>query len=473
MRHLLILLLSATVLSNPAFAVENTPPEKPLLDTESSDVKKTEPLVPAKESNATPPKETSASEVKSTVLDPVRNASTLTLETAIKRALAESPRLKGFNSSVAAAKGEQRQAGAWVNPEVGVEAENIAGKGAYKGFDSAEVTYGVTQEITIGGKISAREGIADKGVEIASLDQQAATLDIIRDVTTAYAEAVAAEENVRLATEQKELAEDVLKSVSVRVGAAAAPLIQKSRAEVERSTATIALDKATRERDITRKKLASLMGEENLTLPLDTAAFFTIVRPELAALEEKLKVNPDLVKLSSSLEQSKARLDLEQANAIPDPRLSVGVRDFRDSGDQAFVVGVSLPIPVFNANRGNIEKARHEVSRTEMDNRQMALNTSAELTQAHERMANAYIQAETLKTEILPSADKAFRLAREGYGSGRFPYLEVLDAQRSLFGVKQQRIEAIREFHSAKAQVERLTAIHLGSIKNTGQTHVE
>lgn len=394
-----------------------------------------------------------------------------TLDDAIAKALSGSPRLKAFNSGVAAAKGELRQSNAWVNPEVGVEAENVAGKGAYKGFDSAEVTYGVTQEITIGGKISARENIAGKGLEIASLDEQAAMLDVIRDVTTAYAEAVAAEENVRLATEQKELAVDVLKSVSVRVGAAAAPLIQKSRAEVERSTATIALDKANRERDISRKKLAALMGEERFAATLDNTAFYAITKPELAALEDKLKANPDLVKLNSSLEQSKARLDLEQANAIPDPRLSVGVRDFRDSGDQAFVVGVSLPIPVFNANRGNIEKARHEVSRTEMDNRQMALNASAELTQAHERMENAYVQAQTLKTEILPSADKAFRLAREGYGLGRFPYLEVLDAQRSLFGVKQQQIEAIREFHTAKAQVERLTATRLSQLQKSGENH--
>lgn len=394
-----------------------------------------------------------------------------TLDDAIAKALAQSPRLKAFNSGVAAAKGEQRQAGAWVNPEVGAEAKDFAGQGAYKGFDSAEVTYGVTQEITIGGKISARENIAGKGLEIASLDEQAAMLDVIRDVTTAYAEAVAAEENVRLATEQKELAEDVLKSVSVRVGAAAAPLIQKSRAEVERSTATIALDKANRERDITRKKLAALMGEDRFTLALDSSAFYAISKPELAALEEKLKANPDLVKLDSSLEQSRARLDLEQANAIPDPRLSVGMSNYRDSGDQAFMVGVSLPIPVFNANRGNIEKARNEVSRTEMDNRQMALNASAELTGAHERMENAYVQAQTLKTEILPSADKAFRLSREGYGAGRFPYLEVLDAQRSLFGVKQQQIEAIRDFHTAKAQVERLTATRLSQLQKSGENH--
>ncbi len=404
---------------------------------------------------------------------PEQKTSGLTLDAAIAKALAQSPRLQGFGSGVAAAKGEQRQAGAWVNPEVGVQAENVAGQGSYKGFDSAEVTYGVTQEITIGGKISARESIAGKGLEIASLQQQAAALDIIRDVTTAYAEAVAAEENVRLATEQKELAEDVLKSVSVRVGAAAAPLMQKSRAEVERSTATIAQDKAARERTIALKNLAALMGEPVPVFTLDHSAFYAATKPDSAALDEKLKANPDIVRLNASLEQSKGRLDLEKANAIPDPRLSVGVRDFRGSGDQAFVVGVSLPIPVFNANGGNIAKARSEVSRAEQDNQQTTLNTSAELTQARERMENAYLQAETLKTEILPSADKAFRLAREGYGLGRFPYLEVLDAQRSLFGVKQQQIAALKDFHAARASVERLTAAHLAMIQNKGEKNEE
>jgi cobalt-zinc-cadmium efflux system outer membrane protein len=394
-----------------------------------------------------------------------------TLDDAIAKALVQSPRLQGFSSGVAAAKGERAQAGAWQNPEISYSRENFGGGNAYKAISPMQNSYGVSQLIEIGGKISARESIAAKGLEIASLDEQAATLDVIRDVTTAYADVVAAEENVRLATEQKALAVDVLKSVSVRVEAAAAPLMQKSRAEVERSTATIALDKASRERDISRKKLAALMGEERFILPLDSAAFYAIVKPEAASLEEKLKANPDLVKLNSSLEQSKARLELEQANAIPDPRVNVGVIHIPSAKDQAFMVGVSLPIPIFNANRGNIEKARHEISRTEMDNRQMALNASAELTQAHERMENSYVQAQTLKTEILPSADKAFKLAREGYGLGRFPYLEVLDAQRSLFGVKQQQIEAIREFHTAKAQVERLTTTRLGELKKSGEDH--
>lgn len=266
-----------------------------------------------------------------------------TLKEAINKALIQSPRLKAFGSGVAAAKGEQSQAGAWANPQIGVQAENVSGSGSYKGFNSAEVNYGVTQQFLIGGKLSAQKDIAGRGVEIASLDEQSAALDIIRDVAITFADTVAAEENVRLATEQKALAEDVLKSVSTRVNAAAAPLVQKSRAEVERSTATIALDKANRERDIARKKLAALMGEERFTLPLDTSGFYDIRKPDLVLNEEKLKNNPDLIKLESSFEQSKARLDLEKANAIPDPSVSVGVRDFRDTGDQAFLVGVSQP----------------------------------------------------------------------------------------------------------------------------------
>jgi len=395
------------------------------------------------------------------------------LEDAIARALSQSPRLKGFAYGLAAAKGEQDQAGVWENPEIGVEAGNVAGTGPYKGFDSAEVTVGVSQEFQPRGKISARKGVAGKGVEIALLEAQGAALDVIRDVTAAYAEAVAAEEIVRLATEQKELAEDVLKSVSIRVAAAAAPLFQKSRAEVERAAAAIALDKAIRERDIARKKLAVLMGEESFIQPLDAAAFFAIAMPGPAALEEGLEANPDIVKLNSSLEQSRARFDLEKAGAIPGPRLSVGLRDFRDGSDQAIVAGVSWPIPVFNANRGNITKARSAVSRTELDNQQFRLNAAAELSEARERMENAYLQVQTLNSEILPSADRAFRLAREGYGLGRFPYLEVLDAQRSLSGVRQQQIAALKDFHAARAGVERLTAAHMGMIQNAGEQNDE
>lgn len=397
---------------------------------------------------------------QSAISAPVK-AFSFTLDDAIEKALMQSPRLKAFHNAVAAAKGERVQAGVWQNPEISYSKQNFGGGVAYNAVSPPQNSYGITQLIETGGKIAARENIANKGLDIASLESQAAMLDIIRDVTVSYTEVVAAQEKLQLAIEQKKMAKDVLKSVSVRVEAAAAPLIQKSRAEVELSTATIALNKANHECDIYRKKLATLMGEERLKLMLDNAAFYIITKPQAIKLQEKMKDNPQLLSLNSRLKQSKARLDLEKANAIPNAQINLQIIEIPSVKDQAFVMGVSLPIPIFNANHGNIQKARHEVSRTEMDNRQIALNVSVELTQAYELMENAYMQAQTIKNEILPSANEAFRLARVGYGLGRFPYLEVLDAQRSLFVARQQQIDAIKDFHMFKAQVERLTATNL------------
>jgi cobalt-zinc-cadmium efflux system outer membrane protein len=62
----------------------------------------------------------------------------------------------------------------------------------------------------------------------------------------------------------------------------------------------------------------------------------------------------------------------------------------------------------------------------------------------------------TLKERILPAAEQAFEASDLGYRAGKFGFLEVLDAQRTLFAVKGQYIEALAAYHQAKAEVERL-----------------
>lgn len=385
----------------------------------------------------------------------------LTLDAAIRHALARSPRLKASQASVAASRGGRQQAGALPNPAIGYSKQNFNASGAYKVVSPGQSVYEVSQLIEVAGKRSARMGIADKDVQIASLVSQATTLDLIRDVTIAYAEAAAAEENVRIAAEQKAIAEDVFRSVSARVDAAASPLIQKRRAAVERAAANAALENARRECAISLVLLAALLDEDEPVGRLDAKAFWTLPDKLPPAEPERLEDNPDLAKLGPALEQARARLDLEKANAVPDPTLSAGLVRIPSASGNALVVGVALPIPVFNANRGNIEKARSEVIQTEEGNRYAARVLSADLVRAEQQMRSGYTLAQTLSAEILPSAQNAFSLARAGYTLGRFTYIEVLDAQRSLFGARQQHVAALRDYHTARAITERLTATHL------------
>ena len=403
--------------------------------------------------------------------DTVPAGSMITLEEAIQKALTTSPRLKAYAAGRLASEGERQQAGLWTNPEIGIEAENIAGNGPYNSFNSAEVTYGVSQLIEVGGKRGARVEVANQAVNLAGFDQETARLDLIRDVTLAYVKAVAAQEEVTLTQEQQTLAGEVLETVSNRVNAAREPLIQKSKADVTMATSRIAYEKAQRQLVTAKRLLASLWGESTNDYTLDGSAFFNITEPtHFDPTSEAWKNTPDFSRWEAEIARSKAAHQLEKANAIPDPSIDAGVRDFQESGDQAFILGVSLPIPILNQNQGNIVRARQEVARAESTRDDVALTLSSQLTEAQQELETSYHQAVALHQTILPSAEEAFKLSREGYGLGKFSYLEVLDAQRTLNETRAQYHETLKDYHRSRADVERLTAAYHPA---EGENHVK
>jgi outer membrane protein, heavy metal efflux system len=392
--------------------------------------------------------------------------SVLTLNAAIQRAMANSPRLKSAGSARGIAAGEREQARALPNPAVSVQAENFAVGGEFRGLDSAEITYGVSELVEVSGKRSARIAAADKGILLSELEVDSARLNLVRDVTVAYANAVSADERVSLAKEQRELASEVLKAVTKRVDAAADPLYQKNKAEVAESMSGIALDKAERDAGVAKQNLAALWGESDASFRLDARDFFTITEPpSLGILNVLVKQNPDFLRWDIEREQKSAALSFAKAGAIPDPSINLGVRDLRGSGTQALVAGVSLPLPVFDQNSGNIAKARADVQKAENDGIDARVRLTADLGRNWQEWNNAYRTAKSFVEEIIPSAEQSFKLARHGYGIGKFPYLEVLDAQRTLFESRQQYFEVLKEYHIARAEVERITAANKNNLE--------
>lgn len=385
---------------------------------------------------------------------------TVILTEAIQRALDNSPRLKASEASFLASQGERRQADALPNPGIDVDVENVGGGKELREGNPRQTTFGVSQQIEVGGKRSARTDIAEQGVTLARFDNEAARLDLIRDVQLAYADSVAAQVQVVIAEDEKTRATAMLKTVKQRVGAAREPLIQQSKAEVAFASAEIGVEQAQRQLAAAKKTLSSLWQGE-ATFTLDEATFFNIAPPQiLLGSSDRLKRNPDFARYENELLKRKAALDLERANAFPDPTVTAGVRNYERFSGQTFVVGVSFPIPVFNANRGNIEKARQELSQAEFNNETSALALNANLVKEQAELETAYQQAASMREKILPSAEKAFRLSREAYGVGKLPYLEVLDAQRTLFDTREQYLTTLKNYHRAKAEVERLTAEH-------------
>lgn len=377
------------------------------------------------------------------------------LDDVLVTALSSAPVLDAARAGIGVAEGDRLQAGLRPNPSLTVEVENIAGSRNYRGFRSAESTYGVSQPVELGGKRGARVNAAEAGLSLARQDMVLTRLNLIRDVTRAYADLAAASQAAALAVEQQGLARETLRIAAARVTAGEDPLVQRRRAEVALSTATIAAARARQDEQSARRRLFALMGVPETAIVIDSIWFETLRLPPSAVPVEAV---PDFQRWDTALAQSRAQLAVEQARRYPDITVGAGFRRFEEDNGGAMLLSLSVPLPVFDHNQGNRRRAEQEVLRTEAEARQARLGLTARYADLQAQLIAARDEAELLRRETLPAAEQAFDFARRGYQAGRFALIEVLDAQRALFDARAQRTAAQREFHLRLAEFERLNA---------------
>ena len=385
----------------------------------------------------------------------------ISLHDAIKTALENSPFYAAAIDRSEAMKAVTSKAGALPNPEVSFEAENFAGSGPYSGTKSAEMTYGVSQLIELPGKRSGRVNAALGEEKKSLLEREAARLDLIRDVVTAYATLVAAEEELDVLHEEKSMATNVYDSVVAKVDAGKEPPIQKNKAAIELSTSNIALERAKRSVQTARKVLANLMKTDMANVTVLPGTLPAMKQPlGISTYAEMIASTPDSLAYDASIETAQSNLSFEKASMVPDPTFNVGVRDYREDGEKAFLAGVSIPFPVFDMNRAGVRRAGHEYNAAMLDKTQALLSSETELAEIYELFSNAYQENKTLNDVVLPGAHEAFDAARTGYEAGKFGYLEVLDAQRTLFDARKQSIQTMLDYYRTMAAIDRMTAVH-------------
>jgi cobalt-zinc-cadmium efflux system outer membrane protein len=116
-----------------------------------------------------------------------------------------------------------------------------------------------------------------------------------------------------------------------------------------------------------------------------------------------------------------------------------------------------LPLPLFDRNQGGIEEARAGALRAESERRSTEVRLLTELARSVAIVAAAREESATLEEVILPHQSRTFENLRSGFREGRFNYLEVLDAQRTLVETRSQRVRALADYHQAVATIQWLT----------------
>jgi cobalt-zinc-cadmium efflux system outer membrane protein len=384
-------------------------------------------------------------------------AAPLTLQEALARAIESDPGLRAAEAGVDAALGGVRQARVRPNPELSAEVENFNGRGDLRGFQGAETTFSLSQQVELGGQRRARIRLADRELHGAELDRALRGLDLLRDVQIAYYDALAAQELVAIERERVATAEALSGSVARRVAAARDPLMAGARAQAGLAEARIALTRAEAQAATARARLASYWGGED---------GFALIRadfalPVAADHEHALDADqaPHIARLTAERERLDAAARLERSLSYQNPTLRLGYRRFEDrDGDGALVAGFSIPLGVFNRNQGSVARAEAEQRRAAFDLEAGRRALAREFAALERALLSDAAAVRSTEQEVIPQAERALALAQDGYNQGAFSYLDVLEAQRALSNARQARVEALRSYHSNEAALDRLTA---------------
>ena len=387
---------------------------------------------------------------------PIEAGQTLSLDRALELAGATSPTLDAAEADIQAAAAARTVAGLRPNPSVTVEAENVAGSGPYRGVESLETTTSLALPIELGGKRSARIGVADARSQRVAIQAAITQADLRLSVIQAYAEAAAAQQRVTTARDQARIAAEGLRAAQVRVQAGRASPIEAERANVARINADAEVERTQRLVEVARYSLSRIIGQP-VAGNLDTG-WFANVRAAYGPMQAIESAGTlAMAAAEADLAIADAGVRLARAQRVPDLTVGAGARYMRDTGDTAALFSISIPLPLFNNGRAAVAQASSERLRAEAQQRVTAIEVDQAIARAQAEAANAATTAATASGPALQAAEEAARIARIGYREGKFGQLELLDAERTLAETRLAAIEALLNYHSAQAQLERLT----------------
>jgi cobalt-zinc-cadmium efflux system outer membrane protein len=340
-----------------------------------------------------------------------------------------------------------------------MDVENLGGSGSVAGVQAAETTVRLGRVLERGGKRDARRAVGAIDIERSrnALDQT--RLELATETTRRFVEVLADQARSTVAAQDLALAHELTATVRRWVQAGRSPESDLDLMQIAEARADIAVEHASHELASARVSLAALW---NAVEPdFDTVAgnlFELPAVPSYEALVSRLPDNPVLRGLALDTRAAQARERVAAASARPDVSVHVGVRRLFAFNDTALIAGVSLPLG--SAGRSALSVAQSVAETEAADARAQAqqMDVRQRLFSTYQELVHARTAFEAHRDRMIPKADAALALTRQGFEAGRFSFVALSQAQRTLLELHNAQIDAAVRYRTLLTDIERMTA---------------
>jgi cobalt-zinc-cadmium efflux system outer membrane protein len=388
----------------------------------------------------------------------LREKDALTLDDVLAITDVLHPRLESERRNVDLAAAAIWDAGLYPNPSLLADIEEAR---TGEPLSVSKRVIGVSVPVVVGGRIGAATSLAGKQREIAAIQVVWKRREVLADAKRSFVDLLAARRRADLARETRDIALSLHQATEERYKAQAIPEMELLKSAVNLAKAETELTFAEKDAAVARKAVLAAMGDADFPAAGFsgelTAAF---VIPSADALRGQVTGHPLLEASAKAKEAAELERDLARAERIPDVAIEAKIGD--DDGDGTVLeAGIEIPLPLFNRNQGKIAAAEVRIRQAELEIQAVKSELSRRLDEAYRTLVAAQDRVAVYRDEILPKAQKALDQTREGHAKGKFGYLDVLDAQRTLAEARTAFVAALVDLNAAAVDLEILTGVKL------------
>ena len=384
------------------------------------------------------------------------------VERAVATALERNLELKAVAAGVEAARGRRSTAGLISNPEVEAEA---GPRRQADGTKSTDLEVSLSQALPLGGQRGARISVAEAGLRTAQARLELRRVEIAAQVRTAYAQAIAADQRLRLAREADQLGQEALRAAEERLRAGATSHIEVNTARGQRGRVARDLIMARQEQAAALATLRLLLGSgsrEPVVLPAagphQTPASPVPLKADPDALISQAAGRHPAIRIArAELDMARSERTLAGKQAIPD--LNVGVVAAREEGAEIVKGRLGFALPIFDRRQGERQTAAAQVTQAERALEAAERRLEQDLRVALVRREAAAEAVDAYAGDVIKALSENLALVSEAYRAGKIDFLQLLLIRRETLEARRAYIDTLEELATSDAELKRAMGV--------------
>ena len=377
----------------------------------------------------------------------------LTVEQAIRISLTNHPHLAEAMANVEASRARAQNADRLPNPEGVARMESAP---LSSGTTSqAEYVAGVSQTIPIGGRLAAARKVEEAELRVRQKEYEAAALELARRSRSAFATALYTAEVLNAQTNLASSVAELVRITRARVSQGDATPADLARVETEEAEQKVATMEAAAVHHEALDALATSMGDFRTRIEsLDGNLEESLRIADLGEVAADVGAHPAIGAMENAVAAQRARVRLATTERVPDVNLDLFYRRLQGPRENAFDVGVRVPIPIFDNGRRRVREAESDLRATEARLQKARNEIGHELHARELELERALRSATLLKEEVLPKVEMSLRTIQARYAAGDVSLSELLLIRRQAAENRIKYLSAVRDVMHAWAALK-------------------